>query len=390
MGIFSNKQASQAKDLAKTQAGLAAAGIETVEAEKARTLAAEQARQNVFTSLGAPGTYGTPGTPGAPDAAMASPTGDIYQTDTTGKSPIALSQFSRGGGYTKEFADWESRAGILDPEKYGADVRKSAQFRIQSMRTAEAEQLLNREGKMWDELNNSVYGVISEGAATQWREDLRTIKNNAAKGGTARRTALKEAQQMQAQEKSNQAKVQQTWQANLALFDVVRKNADAVQQSNQAFMDNLPGIRSAYQQTMSNLANMMASVALPQSSTMQTTGFQAREAHPTTSTLSRIIGAVAGAAQGYMTGGGGWQGLAGGALGGFTGAMNQAPQGVMRAKGTRAQGGSGIYSPIAQGIAAGAAGGLLGNNILNIAGLTGSKADRENQAEFDEWMKRNA
>ena len=91
MGIFSNKQASQAKDLAKTQAGLAAAGIETVEAEKARTLAAEQARQNVFTSLGAPGTYGTPGTPGAPDAAMASPTGDIYQTDTTGKSPIAAS-----------------------------------------------------------------------------------------------------------------------------------------------------------------------------------------------------------------------------------------------------------------------------------------------------------
>ena len=191
MGIFSNKASSQAKDYAKQQNANAAMEIETVEAEKARTLAAEQARQNVFTSLGAPGTYGTPGTPGAPSAGTG--TGDVFQSDTTTKSPAALSQFSRGGGYTKEFAEWESRKGILDPEKYGDDIRSSAQFRIQSARTAEAEQLLNREGKMWDELNNSVYGVIAEGSSQQWREDLRSIKNQAAKGGSARNVARQEA-----------------------------------------------------------------------------------------------------------------------------------------------------------------------------------------------------
>jgi len=331
---FLNKDYKVAKQFSKEANAIGAAGIEAVEAEKARTIAAETSRQRVFGMLGAPGTYDLPGTGGS--QAYQAPTGDIYQSDTTTKSPLAASQF-KGGGYTKEFGDWESRAGILDPEKFAEDTSKSASFRIQSRRTAEAEQLLAQEGPMWDQLSNSVYGVINEGAATQLREDVRALKTNAAKGGTARRTALAEAQQMQAQESANQMRVQQTWKANLALFDVVRQNADNVQKGNYSFIDNLPGIQAAYQSTMSSLANMLSSNALPMALEAKEKGMNAKLAHPKVSIGQRIIGGVIGAAMGYASGGG--LGAVGGAL---AGAVPEANPNVE------------------QGMAGGALGGLLG------------------------------
>lgn len=328
MGIFSNKTSKQANQMAKRQQLLGAAEIEGVEAEKARTIAGEQARQRVYGLLGAPGTYETPGTGGATAGV---PTGDIFGPG--GEKSALAKPLLEGSGLKGEFAKWDSRQGILDPEKYAEDVSKSAAFRIQSRRTAEAEQLLAQEGAEWDKLSNSTYGVIAEGAATQWRDDLRQIRNNAAKGGTARRTALKEAQEMRAQEAANQARVQQTWRANLALHEYVRQNADNVQKMNYEFMDNLPGLRATYQQTMSNLAEMFGKIALPMSATMLQVGFQARASHPKTSTVSRIIGAVAGAAQGFSSGG--WLGAA---AGGLSGAMGAGPTG----------------SPIEQGMGAGA------------------------------------
>jgi len=352
---FLNKDYKVAKQFSKDAASIGAAGIESIEAEKARTIAAEASRQRVFGMLGAPGTYDLPGTGGS--QAYQAPTGDIYQTDTTGKSPLALGQFSKGGGYTKEFADWESRAGILDPEKFAEDTSKSASFRIQSRRTAEAEQLLAQEGPMWDQLSNSVYGVINEGAATQLREDVRALKTNAAKGGTARRTALAEAQQMQAQESANQMRVQQTWKANLALFDVVRQNADNVQKGNYSFIDNLPGIQAAYQSTMSNLAGMLANNALPAALTAKQAGMNAKLAHPKVSVGQRIIGGVIGAAMGYVSGGG--LGAVGGALGGAFPEANPS---------------------VEQGMGMGALGGILGNIV---------KPEEKKQLTSSQWKSQN-
>lgn len=345
MGIFSSKSSKQAKEYAKQQNVLAAAGIESVEAEKARTIAAEQARQRIYGLLGAPGTYDLPGT-GAPTA-----TGDVFQAGTKfgeAGSSLAMAQF-RGGGYTPQVGDWESRAGILDPEKYAEDVSKTAGFRIQSRRTAEAEQLLAREGPMWDELSNSVYGVINENAATQLREDVRALKTQAARGGTARRTALAEAQQMQAQEASNRAKTDQTWRANLELFSIVRENADNVAKGNYNFVENLPMIRGAYQNTMAALSEMLTGVALPQSSQMKTVGFEAKMRFPKVSTFQRITSGVLGAISGVMSGaqmGGPIGGVIGGALGGFSGA-------------TADQSAPAIES----GMGSGAFGGLLGGTI---------------------------
>jgi len=311
---FLNQSYKTAKTFSKEANAIGAAGIESVEAEKSRTIAAEASKQRVFGMLGAPGTYDLPGT--GPSQAAQAPTGDVYQTATTfgeAGSPLARSQF-QGGGYTPEFANWKSREGILDPEKYAEDIGKSASFRIQSRRTAEAEQLLAQEGPMWDQLSNSVYGVINEGAATQLREDVRALKTQAAKGGTARRTALAEAQQMQAQEAANQMRVQQTWKANLALFDVVRQNADNVQKGNYSFIDNLPHIQGAYNSTMSSLADMLSSNVLPAALAAKTAGMNAKLAHPKVTIGQRLIGAVIGAASGAASGGG--FGAVAGALGG--------------------------------------------------------------------------
>jgi len=339
MGIFSDSTAKGARALQKQQGLLSAMEIETVSAERARTNAAEQARANVFGNLGLEGSYGIPGTPGAPAAPGGGANDDIYSTDMT-KDPTA-SALAKKNSQLGNFEKADTRSGILDPKKYATSVGQSAMFRIQSQRTAEAEQLLNREGKMWNELSNSVYGVINEGSAMGLREDQRAIKNNAAKGGTARRVAMAEAQQMHAQEVANQQRTSQTWNANLALFDVVRKNADAVMQGNYNFMDNLPQVRAAYSQTMTKLAEMMTNVALPMSSNMLAAGFQAVADHPKTSTLSRILNGVIGAAQGYASGDG--SNLGGGILGGLSAAMQNAPSTERDSRGRAigATGGSG-------------------------------------------------
>jgi len=338
MGIFSSSSNKSAKEFSKKQNVLAAAEIETVSAEQARNIAAEKARANVFGMLGAPGTYGTPGTPGAPAGAQPPGTGDYYQGgETFGESgsSLAMAQF-RGGGYSPEVAAWKSRAGILDPEKYAAEVGKTSAFRQVSGRIAEAEQLVNREGPMWDMLENSTYGVIAEGMGRQYRDEIREIKNRAASGrqSGARNIAREEASYMMAQERKNQQLTDLTFKANIALFDLTRTNQEKALDMGYKLVDNLPEIRAQYSQTMSNLAGMMSQTALPMSSEMMAKGQVMVDAHPKTSILQRVIGGVVGAAQGALSGGG-WGGAA---LGGLLGAMPEANPAIEQGMGAGAAG----------------------------------------------------
>lgn len=372
MGIF-GKSAKRAKEFAKQQNRAAAAEIETVEAEKARTIAAEKARMNIFGMLGQPGTYGTPGTPGAPESTPG--TGSYYQPgETFGEagSPLAMAQFE-GGGYTPGMASWKSRAGILDPEKYAEEVGKTSAFRQASQRMAEAEQLVNREGPMWDELENSTYGVIAEGVGRQYRDEIRELKNRAASGSKtgARNLAREEASFLMAQEKKNQQRTKMTFDANLQLFDLVRKNqADAMDMSYK-LVDNLPEMRAAYSNTMSSLAELMSTVALPVSSAMKEKGYLERMAHPTVTVGQRIMGSIVGAAQGFLTGakaGGLWGGVAGAAAGATVGAAPELGGEQGKAAG-----------PIGYGQAAGAFGGALG------AGIFGTRDQKTTSTPNSGW-----
>jgi hypothetical protein len=267
-GLFSNKKNI---NRAKTAAGqIQHAGIEAMEAadrERARGIAGEQSRAAVWGLLGSdPNSFTS-------DRSMT----DVFDTSNTG-----LSQPNQGlwnmGQYdtqdptkvTSKNAGWEGegggggreallggpREGILDPEAYAEAISGTSQFRIQSQRVRESEQLLNQEGPAWDMLSNSVLGVINEGSALQLRDTMRKLKNQYAKGGSARRTAMFEANELMAGERAMRTKVQETWQANLELYDAVRQNADRVAAGTSTFMAGLPLVNDSYRDAMQRTASM--------------------------------------------------------------------------------------------------------------------------------------
>jgi hypothetical protein len=251
MAIFSNKKGIRtAKEAAGGQQYAAMSAMEAVDRERARGIAGEQAKAAVWGLLGSdPNTF-TSGSGSAPSMT------DVFDTSGTGlSSPAELRQMGPNVSKKSKTALLDTaREGILDPEAYAAAISNTAQFRIQSKRVAESEQLLNQEGPAWDMLSNSVLGVINEGSALQLRDTMRKLKNQYAKGGSARRTAMFEANELMAGERAMRMRVQETWQANLDLYDTVRQNADRVAAGTAMFMAGLPLVNDSYRDAMQRTA----------------------------------------------------------------------------------------------------------------------------------------
>jgi hypothetical protein len=85
---------------------------------------------------------------------------------------------------------------------------------------------------------------------------MRTLKNQYAKGGTARRAAMYEANELAAGERAMRMRVQETWQANLGMYDTVHKIVDSAQQFSNTFMQNLPLVNDQYRSAMMYSAEM--------------------------------------------------------------------------------------------------------------------------------------
>jgi len=294
MSLFDpyKKARKRAKKEAAQQSYLGARISEEAKERQAGQRAAEQSRLGVFGMLGAPGTYELPGTAGAGSTAPAA-TKDLYQSGTEDTKREKVGQLKQEKYLTpeqKEFFKGE-RKGLLDPEKYKEAIGKTASFRIQSRLTAESEQLLARQGPMYDMLENSTLGAISQQSAIGLRDLNRKLKNNAAKGGTARRSALNEALQMRQAEDIQRTKVEQTWRANIDLFRTIRNNAQQVQQSNQSFMNSLPLVRDDYQEMMTNLSdNVTGAIAL--NADLSQRAYENRAAIPDSNVAGKIIGGV--------------------------------------------------------------------------------------------------
>lgn len=335
MGFFTGSKAPihRAEQAHARQRLFGAQMVEEAEHAQARTRAQEEARLSVLGQLGAPGTYDLPGTEpagAAPTGAGVTP-GSIY-AEPTGPGEKALSVLNVGTGYgsgTKRGSvvdlnrrylgtNYEDllgeRTDILDPDAFAAEVSKTAGFRMRSRLTAEAEQLLAREGDEWTRLNQSVMGTIAEGHLAARAEENRMIKNAAAKGGTARRNAFILAQQAQVREQTNRARIQDTWEANLRLDSYIKQNANFVEEGNIRFLDNLPQLRDSYVNTMNRLTEMMASTALPAAASASLRGYEARaKARKEPSFLGKLISGGAAIIGGALTGG-----LGGAVLGGLS------------------------------------------------------------------------
>ncbi|KKL03746.1 hypothetical protein LCGC14_2623050, partial [marine sediment metagenome] len=253
MALFSNKRnIKRAKEAAGQIQAASIRGMEIADTEKARSIAAEETKFNVLTALGAPGTYG-PGAPGVSGTGGGG--GGIFNTSGGGLSEKdqSLKAFGNWGGGDQLKG---AREGIIDPNAYTAKLSQSSIFRQQSQQVAESEQLLNREGPLWDRLENSVLGTIHEGAALQLRDATRRLRNDMAKGGTARRTALNEARQMIVDQNAMSMRVKQTWEANIRLNEYVQQNFERVRDGSMKFTDALPGLNDAYRTSMNNTALM--------------------------------------------------------------------------------------------------------------------------------------
>jgi len=304
MSLFSDKKVrDRAREESAQQSLLGAMAVESVESAQARMRASEGARGEIYSLLGAPGTYDLPGTEAA-GGGGAGDFSDIYDT-SQGISDQAKGLIRYGhklGAAGTDFTEG-TRKGILDPKKYAGAVSKTSGFRTQSRLQAQAEQLLAREGAEWERLSQGTLGQISEGAAVALKESMREIRNRAAKGGTARRAAVNEAQQIQAIQSANEMRIRETWQANIRLDDYIKQNARTQQESNARFLDNLPGIRQQYNETMNNLADMMARVAIPTASTASAQAYATRSAVKEPKIAEKLIMAVVSGLVSYVTGG---------------------------------------------------------------------------------------
>lgn len=276
------------------QTFLGAKAIDEMEGAQERTRSAQLAQLGIFGGLGQADTFGAAGGAGG---AGTGTLGGLFQ-DPKGMGASAKEIIKAGGGRKEDYigdsgifndkkyrrlsddAKGEiieasaSREGIVNPEAFSQYVQGTVPFQMQSFRTAEANQLLNEEGPAYDKLYNSTIGQIFEGAAELRRESLREIKNNLAKGGTARRTAFAEATKINAIEAAAALRTRETWQANLELFRTVRENAEAVRVSNQNFVDTLPVVGAQYVNTMNGLSTVMSTQVLPTTADISQQAYQ--------------------------------------------------------------------------------------------------------------------
>lgn len=256
--------------------------------------ATEAARLGLFTSIGDIGTYEESyedyarrrqdGLFGAPGAAPG--TGELFRDITkTGRikehipyvqsiedaaraAGISEAEVSATGrGIRKKHVgtqfEAEARGKALNVPEFLRRAKDSRQFRMVSRLTAEADQLMRREGPLWDELNTSILGGIYEGAAALGKEQTKAISDALARGGSARRQGLAVVQQMRAAEQVNRQRTQALWQSKLQLDSWIRDNARSQLQFNQQWVANHAGVRDQFSQTMENLATFYGKTIMP-------------------------------------------------------------------------------------------------------------------------------
>lgn len=232
---------------------LAAAQPEEI---RTRRTAAETTYGNILSRLGAKGTYEQVGGAG-PSLFGGAPGGDIFKTSkATSTQATAIDRRYSGEGAIGDITS-------LDPTAATRKVEGSAQFRIMSRLTAEAEQLIARKGPLYDEMKSSLQLPIIEGAGAMARENMEQLKRAAARGGSARRSAMEAVQRIRSQEKINSQKIIALSQSNFALDQWARTNAGSVLEMGRNFAANTEGVRESYNSAMDQASELMLNSALP-------------------------------------------------------------------------------------------------------------------------------
>lgn len=217
-----------------------------------RRTAAEETYQNVLNRLGKEGTYDVGGPSSGPATTATNIDDSAYKTSTGGQKYLGKSKIGNTVN-TK----------VLDPAKATAQVENSSQFRTMSRLQAESEQMIAREGPLYDEMMRNTQLPIVEGSAAIARANAQALKEAAARGGSARRQAFEEVQKIRSQQELNSQRLVALSNNRMKIDEWARDNARTNLEFGQKWASNLGGIRESYQQAMDGAAQLMAEVTLP-------------------------------------------------------------------------------------------------------------------------------
>jgi hypothetical protein len=305
--------------------------------------ASEQAAMNVFGSLGQPGTYDAPSQYGGPLTSltpaglggMYGGTGPLLGGSTISRSGAvtAADVAIKGRGEWKGTKEWALTDSISNPDALAASIKSSSGFRTVSKLVADAEQMMNKSGPLWNELNNSVIGSIYQSSAATNRQALEAASQMIARKGGAARRGMDWVNSMRAQDAVNRDRTNTLWQAKLGLEQWTRDNAMKVQSFAQAWTMNHAGIRDAHTNAIANLRTFwsqtwpVAAAKMNQQSTqdMQQASVAYRNAvnEANQMKIASIANGVSSIGSSLMggIGGMGGGGASAGGLGGMTGIM---------------------------------------------------------------------
>jgi hypothetical protein len=151
----------------------------------------------------------------------------------------------------------------VDPEALAEQVHSTAEFRIMNKLMVEAEDFMNREGPLYEQAVHAQIGPIMEGSARAMEQAMSQINMDFARGGTARRNALRDTIAMQATIQNNAQLVSQLSGAHFKLDSWARENAASTVHTADAWAKNVAGVRQEFASSMQALSNYMGQVALP-------------------------------------------------------------------------------------------------------------------------------
>jgi hypothetical protein len=219
----------------------------------------------------------------------------------------------------------------VDKDALLGQVEGSAEFRIASRLTAESEQLLARQGPLWDEMIRNTQLPILEGMGALARGNAEAIRKAVQRGGSARREGMAAMVQMQEQAKINSRRVSMIAESRVSLDKWARENAKSVLDFNNSWAENVAGVRESYNIAMDNASELMLQSAIPKmmEATENAINYRKEASAKQRATTNRWINgalAVGSLAVAYFTGGATLPlaaGFAGKALGGETEETNK-------------------------------------------------------------------
>jgi hypothetical protein len=226
------------------------------------------------------------------------------------------------GTMTSEVTDYK-----MDPGLAAQKIGATRSGRMVSYMTAQADQLVRREGPLWEEIKQSVHGPIIEGAGMAHQQLLQQIETMAAKSGSVRNKAVQMATQLAASQQITRDKQNALWTSNLRLIEFGINNARAQLSFNDGWISNRAGIRDQFNQMMNDLTALRVQSILPQeiaaangvaSSQAEANALQMKSSLAKADGTANMWGSIAGGLQsmgGTMMG----AGLGGGGLGGLFG-----------------------------------------------------------------------